>query len=159
MTINSSPPSAAYMHQLIGSASVQIMACRLFGAKQLSKPMLGYCHLDPYNKLQWKFNQNVKIFIHEDAYEKIICEFCPGGDELICYWYVLPDCITNFCYLLWNFWQWVIRSNMALSQRTHDVMITSLLRQNDVAMSFWRNNDVVITSCVDWDSISNRVVQ
>ena len=35
-----------YMRQWIGSALVQIMACRLFGTKQLSKPMLGYCQLD-----------------------------------------------------------------------------------------------------------------
>ena len=32
-------------------------------------------------------------------------------------------------------------------QRTHDV-----LRQNDVAMSFWRNNDVIIASRVRWDA-------
>ena len=38
---NSSP------RQWIGSASVQIMACPLFGAKPLSKPMLDYCELDP----------------------------------------------------------------------------------------------------------------
>ena len=44
---NSSPPSAAYMRQWIGSTLVQIMACRLFGAKSLSKPVLGYCQLDP----------------------------------------------------------------------------------------------------------------
>ena len=44
---NSSPPSAAYMRQWIGSALVQIMACRLIGTKPLSKPMLGYCQLDP----------------------------------------------------------------------------------------------------------------
>ena len=44
---NSSPRSAAYMRQPIGSALVQITACRLFGAKPLSKPMLGYCQLDP----------------------------------------------------------------------------------------------------------------
>ena len=47
MVVNSSPPSAAYMRQSIGSALVQIMACRLFGAKSLSKPMLGYCQMDP----------------------------------------------------------------------------------------------------------------
>ena len=35
-------------------------------------------------------------------------------------------------------------------QRTHDVMVTSLLRQDDVATSFWRNNDVIIASCVRW---------
>ena len=32
----------------------------------------------------------------------------------------------------------------------HDIIITSLLRQNDVATSFWRNNDVIITSSVRW---------
>ena len=36
-------------------------------------------------------------------------------------------------------------------QRTHDVIITSLKRQNDVATSFWRWNDVIITSCVRWE--------
>ena len=35
-------------------------------------------------------------------------------------------------------------------QWTHDVTIMSLLRQNDVAASFWRNNDVIITVCVHW---------
>ena len=30
-------------------------------------------------------------------------------------------------------------------------MITLLLRQNDVATSFWWNNDVTIASCVRWD--------
>ena len=44
---NSSPPSAAYMRQLTGSALVQLMACRLFGAKPCSKPILCYCLLDP----------------------------------------------------------------------------------------------------------------
>ena len=43
----SSPPSVAYMRHWTESALVQIMACRLFGAKPLSKPMLGYCQLDP----------------------------------------------------------------------------------------------------------------
>ena len=47
IVFNSSPPSAAYMRQWIRAALFQIMACRLIGAKPLSKPMLGYCHLDP----------------------------------------------------------------------------------------------------------------
>ena len=44
--INSPPSSAAYMRQWTGSALVQIMACRLFGAKPISEPMLGYCQFD-----------------------------------------------------------------------------------------------------------------
>ena len=58
---NSSPPSVTYMHQWIRSALVQIMACRLFGTKPLSKPVLGYY-------------QNTKLFIHENAPENIICK-------------------------------------------------------------------------------------
>ena len=37
------------------------------------------------------------------------------------------------------------------TQRTHGAMKTSLLRQNDVTTSFWRNNDVIITPRVRWD--------
>ena len=44
--VDSSHASAAYMRQSTGSALLQIMACCLFGAKPLSKPMLGYCQLD-----------------------------------------------------------------------------------------------------------------
>ena len=44
---NSSPPSAAYMRQLPRSELVQVMACRLFGAKPLSKPMLDHYQLHP----------------------------------------------------------------------------------------------------------------
>ena len=36
------------------------------------------------------------------------------------------------------------------TNRARDVIITSLLRQNDVATSFWRYYDVIITSCVSW---------
>ena len=42
-------------------------------------------------------------------------------------------------------------------QRTYDVMITSLWRQNSVATLCWRNNDVIITSCVRWASCMTRV--
>ena len=45
--INSSPPSAAYMRQWIGSAFVQIIACNLFSAKSLSKPVLGDLSIGP----------------------------------------------------------------------------------------------------------------
>ena len=55
------------MRQWIGSALVQIIACRLVGAKPLSQPVLGYCQLDP---LGTNFNEIlIKIqnfFIHKN---------------------------------------------------------------------------------------------
>ena len=43
--------------------------------------------------------------------------------------------------------------NLIYTRWAYDVMITSLLCQNDVITSFWRNNDVIITSCVHWTCI------
>ena len=60
--INSSPPSATYMRQWIGSAFVQIMACRLFGGKPLSKPMLCYFQLDSWEQIPLKFESEFYHF-------------------------------------------------------------------------------------------------
>ena len=38
------------------------------------------------------------------------------------------------------------------TQLAHNAIITSLLRQNDVATSFWRNNDAVIAPRACWDN-------
>ena len=51
------------------------------------------------------------------------------------------------CWLIGNNQHTVITPNTE-TQRTHDAIITVLLRQNDVATSFWRNNDIIIASCV-----------
>ena len=61
-TLNSSLPSAAYMRQWIRSALVQIMACHLFDAKPLSKPILGYCQLAPQEETSVKFSSKYKAF-------------------------------------------------------------------------------------------------
>ena len=41
--IISSHPSAAYIRRWTRSSLIQVMACRLFGAKPLPEPMLEYC--------------------------------------------------------------------------------------------------------------------
>ena len=62
VVINLSPSSPAYMRQWIGSALLQIMACRLFGVKPLSKPMLGYCQLDSWEQVSIKFWAGILLF-------------------------------------------------------------------------------------------------
>ena len=72
ISVNSSHLSAAYMRQWIGSALVQIMARRLFGAKPLSKPMLACCQFYHFHsrKCNWKCRLPK-------------CRpFCLGGNEL-----------------------------------------------------------------------------
>ena len=72
---NSSPPSAAYMRQWIGSALVETMAWRLFGAKPLSKPMLVYYQLDHKElTLVNFFSQISNFFIQENSFKNVVCE-------------------------------------------------------------------------------------
>ena len=62
------------------------MACRLFSAKPLSKPMLVYCQLDRGNKFQWNLNRNSNIFTQENASE-YVCKMAAmllGLDMLKC---------------------------------------------------------------------------
>ena len=46
------------------------MACHLFGAKPLSKPMLGYCQLDPLEQTSVKFSPKYKTFHSQICIEK-----------------------------------------------------------------------------------------
>ena len=72
--LNSSPPSFAYMRQWIGSALVQTMDGRRFGAKPLSKPMLDYCQLASWGQTSVKFQLKKIIIIQKSAFEIIVCE-------------------------------------------------------------------------------------
>ena len=68
-------PNDAYMRQSIRPSLVQIRACRLSGAKPLSKPMEVYGQLDLRNKLQWNFHdQNTRNFIEWNLFVKIVCK-------------------------------------------------------------------------------------
>ena len=45
-----------------GSVSVQVMACRLFGAKPSPEPMLVYCQLDSWQQMSVKFESEFYHF-------------------------------------------------------------------------------------------------
>ena len=64
---------------------VQIMTCRLVGAKPLSQPKLVYCQLDP-----WNLNRNTKIFIHY----RIFNVFAPKQGDYHLKW--VHSCNTVF---------------------------------------------------------------
>ena len=74
--VSPSPLGDAYMCQWTGAASVQVMACRLFGAKPLPGEV-------PAN--QRSLNRNSILFIHEKAVENVVCQngdhFVEGGEE------------------------------------------------------------------------------
>ena len=124
--INSSLHNAPYVRQWIGSALIQIMACCLFGAKPLSKPMLYIANWALRNKFKWSFNQIHHLFIHKSAPENSVCEMTAilvrsrwfkqfsNGLASHCYFFInqgLCSCFSVFwlipCYeptgTLWNY--------------------------------------------------------
>ena len=64
--IDSSPPRAAYMRQWTHQVLVQVMACRLVGAKPLPEPILAYCQLDP-----WEQTSENRFKIHKFSFMKM----------------------------------------------------------------------------------------
>ena len=60
------PPPLCRIYASVNRASIgSDNGCRLFGAKPLSKSML-VVNSTLRNKLQWNFNQNTNLFIHQD---------------------------------------------------------------------------------------------
>ena len=72
--MNSSPPSAAYMRQWIGSALVQIMACRLSAPSHYLNQCWIIVNWTFGDRLQWNFDKNTNFFIHKNASENIVCK-------------------------------------------------------------------------------------
>ena len=81
------PPSAAYMRQWNGSSLVQVMACRLFGAKPLPEPMLPYCLLNSWEQTPVKFksefyNFHSRKFIWKSRRPKWRGRWVIGGSDM-----------------------------------------------------------------------------
>ena len=74
---------------------LQIMVCRLFGSKPLSKPMLPYCQLDSEECVSVKSNFKFKVFVNEDSLENVVCEMVAILP--------LPQCVNSawvsWCYV------------------------------------------------------------
>ena len=100
------------MCQWTGSALVQVMACRLFGAKPLPEPMLSYCQLYSWEQISVKLESKFCHFHPRKCIWKCCLPkwqpFCPGRDEvttvLVRAWMSIDihlfyvDVITYPCY-------------------------------------------------------------
>ena len=49
-----------------------VIACRQFGAKSLTEPLLTYCHLEPWEQTSVKLESKYKIFIYENVCENVV---------------------------------------------------------------------------------------
>ena len=71
--------------EIAGSLLIQVMVCRLFGAKPLPEPMLAYCQLDSWEQISVK---SKFCHVHSRKFDwkwrlPKWRTFCPVGDGLI----------------------------------------------------------------------------
>ena len=52
---------------------VQIVACRLYGAKPLIESIIAYCQLGPWERVLLKFESEHINLIKENAHEYVVC--------------------------------------------------------------------------------------
>ena len=80
-------PLYRYMRQRTGSSFVQVMACRLFGARPLTELMLAYCQLYFWDHISVTFKSDFYHFRSRKCNLKCRLPkwrpFRPGGDQLI----------------------------------------------------------------------------
>ena len=74
LCFNSLRPSNAYMRQYNIPTLLQIMACRLCGAKPFSETMLPYCQLDPKEHISVKLYLKFKSFHSRNLFENVLSE-------------------------------------------------------------------------------------
>ena len=69
--------------------------------------------------------------------------------------------LTKYAWLrftcFFNFMCKLGDKNSKSPKGTHEVMITSFLRWNDVTTLFWRSIDVIIKPCVRWDTCMHYI--
>ena len=101
------------MRQWTGSALVQVMACRLFGAKPSPKPMLVYSQMDSWQQISVKFKSEFYHFHWRkciwNCHLPIWRPFCPGGEELKYSWWVYDmEVISTLLALREGNHQWLV---------------------------------------------------
>ena len=72
---NSSRTSDAYMRLWMMLSLVQIMACRLLGAKPLPEPMMDYYSLNPWEQISVKRESKYEDVHWKNAFENVVWKY------------------------------------------------------------------------------------
>ena len=62
------------MRGWIGSPLLQVMSCRIFGAKPFLQPIMTFYQLYPSEQASVKLESKYKIFIHKNGVGNVACE-------------------------------------------------------------------------------------
>ena len=93
--IHSSHPRAPYMRRWTGTSLVQVMACRLLGAKPLPEPMPAYSQLDLWKQISAKFESKLCHFHWTDNTNMTFSTACVLPGWLSAGWH-------NLCNSSWG---------------------------------------------------------
>ena len=108
-----------------GSPLVQIMACRLFGAKPLPESMMEYCYLAPWKQTSVK-SQSKFIIVIQEMHLKI-----SSGK-----WW--PFCLGLNVLIISNQWSWKLRSPASTEiKKNHLYPVVSTVCSDDHGHALW----------------------
>ena len=138
-SFNSLRPGDAYMRHWNESELIQVMACRLFGAKPLPEPMVDYCQLGIkfielflsrlHGRIFHRFGGRYcssagysnKIFISVSSlwlvksHDKHSRDLLKWGPEIFYWWFANPAgeaLLVTPCGAIWNYSAWEYFVNM-----------------------------------------------
>ena len=135
MRFNSSPTSAAYMRQWIGSSLVQLISCRPFGTKPLPEPRLVYRQLDIREQVSKKLESEFYHFLSRKCIWK--CFLLLWGDELKSKSYTCGTCLNLIKSSLGPYHTW-LSANLFNRARWHfDVHINEINSLDFKWVSLW----------------------
>ena len=123
------------MRRWSGSALVHIMACRLFGAKPLSKPVLEFPHLGTKEQTSVKFNQNIKISFTKMRLKITSAKsrpFCPAGDELTLVGYFRSRHLFALVLHSWGKCLWLYQDHITKYRNLSQFICCALLSAYDL---------------------------
>ena len=110
------------------------------------------------NKLMWNFNQNTKLFIHENASEKIICEMAAilrWVDMIWVSFITISPCTTY--WLQKCMWYWILFSWSAVDWDIANIWIINLLVDGNLYTKLQIFTNTALLSWSNWSTCWSAV--
>ena len=124
--VNSSPPSVAYMRQIIGQHWFKEWLVAYSAPSHYLNQCWRIVNWTLGDKRQWNLNQNTFFFIHESAFENIVCEMVAilsrgrwvNGDL---YMIVAADWTDGVCGCIYCSWNSIVK--LYVKKRSGSILV------------------------------------
>ena len=119
------------------------MACRLFSAKPLSKPMLFLSIVPLETNFSESLMKNTTLFIHENASENIVCETAAILSR--------ERCTKSSSLATLGYFKTTTSCAAIVEDAKVTIFLITLLRENCVIIDIWHTSLIILSSAANND--------